>query len=75
MTSIAANQAKGKMVMEQLPMRMPTTTSTARLNREASLEEARMGLARAIESDKPSGIQKYWRDKIAAIAYLMGMEE
>ena len=63
------------MVTENLPMRMPTTTSTARLNRESSMEEARMGLARAIEADKPAGIQKYWKDKISAISYLLGMEE
>lgn len=73
--SIAANRAGGNTMTEQMRMPMPTTTSTARLKRESSLEEARMGLARAIEADKPAGIQKYWRDKIAAITYLLGMEE
>lgn len=51
------------------------TSSTTRAKREASLDEARTGYARAIEADKPEHILHYWRQKIGAIEFLLGRDE
>lgn len=55
---------------------MPAQTSSiTRAKREAALQEAKKGYARAIEADKPQHILNYWRQKVDAIQWLLNGEE
>lgn len=74
MPMIAGKRAKGQM-MDQLPMRLPTPSSTTRATNETALREAKEGLARAITADKPQHILDYWQRKVNAAQWLLDGDE